>query len=356
MTRTRLKPAHVVLAAGLLLTPVVLILDWAGLAGELVLFVLAGLALIPLSWVIGEATDQLANHTGPGIGGFLNATFGNAPELIIALIAVSSGLADIVRASLVGSVAGNLLLVLGLTLLLGRQGPIDRRSAYLSLGLVGFTAVLVLAAAVPGFHGDENRRSLAELSVLISVVLLAVCAVVTRYALRRHRQIGLAAAEPGSGSGDSWPLAAALTVLAVATALTALVSETLVSTLQAFAAAAHLPEFFVAVIIVAIVGNATEHGSAIMLARRGRIKLATEIPLASGAQIAGLVLPLIALLSWAWQPLTLSFRPFELIFLTTAAALPALVLRSGRTTRLSGAILLSAYSVLAVTSYLVGDA
>lgn len=353
MTRKRLRPAHVVLAAGLLLTPVVLILDWGGLANELTLFVLAGLALIPLSWVIGEATDQLANHTGPGIGGFLNATFGNAPELIIALIAVSSGLTEIVRASLVGSVAGNLLLVLGLTLLLGRQGPIDRQSAYLSLGLVGFATLLVLAAAVPGFHGDENRRSLAELTVLLSVVLLAVCAVVTRYALRRHRQIGLAAE---AGSEERWPLAAALAVLGVATALTALVSETLVSTLQDFAAAAHLPEFFVAVIIVAIVGNATEHGSAIMLARRGRIKLATEIPLASGAQIAGLVLPLIALLSWGWRPLTLSFRPFELILLAAAAALPALVLRSGRTTRLSGAILLTAYSVLAVTSYLVGDA
>ena len=355
MTRTRLKPAHAVLAAGLLLTPVVLILDWAGLADELVLFVLAGLALIPLSWVIGEATDQLANHTGPGIGGFLNATFGNAPELIIALIAVSSGLTEIVRASLVGSVAGNLLLVLGLTLLLGRQGPIDRRSAYLSLGLVGFTAVLVLAAAVPGFHGDENRRSLAELSVLISVVLLAVCAVVTRYALRRHRQIGLAA-EPGSGSGDSWPLAAALTVLAVATALTALVSETLVSTLQAFAAAAHLPEFFVALIIVAIVGNATEHGSAIMLARRGRIKLATEIPLASSAQIAGLVIPLVALISWGFTPLALSFRPVELAAMAVAAALPALVLRTGRTSRLGGAILLAAYSAFAVVAYLSGDA
>src|SRR5512146_2957857 len=115
MTHARLRRAHVVLAAGLLLTPMVLILDWAGLADELVLFVLAGLALLPLS-------------------------------------------------SLVGSVAGNLLLVLGLTLLLGRQGPIDRRSAHLSLGLVGFATVLVLVAAAPGFHGDENRRSLAELS------------------------------------------------------------------------------------------------------------------------------------------------------------------------------------------------
>ena len=145
-------------------------------------------------------------------------------------------------------------------------------------------------------------------------------------------------------------------MLGVATALTALVSETLVSTLQAFATAAHLPEFFVAVVIVAIVGNATEHGSAIMLARRGRVKLATEIPLASGAQIAGGVIPLIALISWGWRPLTLSFRPLELTALAAAAVLPALVLRSGRTTRLSGAILLSAYSVLAVTSYLVGDA
>ena len=353
MTRRRLRPAYVVLTAGLLLTPVVLILDWAGLANELTLFVLAALALLPLSWLIGEATDHLANHTGPGIGGFLNATFGNAPELIIALIAVSSGLTEIVRASLVGSVAGNLLLVLGLTLLLGRQDPIDRPSAYLSLGLVGFATLLVLAAAVPGFHGDENRRSLAEFSVLISILLLAVCAVVTRYALRRHRQIGLAA-EPGKA--DGWALPVALTVLGVTTALTALVSETLVSTLQAFATAAHLPEFFVAVVIVAIVGNATEHGSAIMLARRGRVLLATEIPLASGAQIAGGVIPLIALISWGWRPLTLSFRPVELMALAGAAALPALVLRNGRTTRLSGAILLSAYSVLAVTSYLVGDA
>jgi Ca2+:H+ antiporter len=353
MTRKPLKPAHAALSAGLLLSPVVLLLDWAGLASELVLFVLAALALIPLSWLIGEATDHLAHRTGPGIGGFLNATFGNAPELIIALIAVSSGLTEIVRASLVGSIAGNLLLVLGLTLLLGQQGPIDRRSAYLSLGLVGFATVLVLVAAAPGFHGDENRRSLAELSVLISVLLLAVCAVVTRYALRRHRQ--QRPAEPAPGPGG-WPLATALTVLGLTTAVTALVSETLVSTLQAFAAAAHLPEFFVAVVIVAIVGNATEHGSAIMLARRGRVKLATEIPLASGAQIAGLVIPLIALISWGWRPLTLSFRPVELTALAVAAVLPALVLRSGRTNRLSGAVLLSAYSVLAVAAFLAGDA
>ena len=117
------------LLAMLLLAPLVVLLDRRDAAGELTLFVLAGAALIPLSWLIGEATDNLARHTGPGIGGFLNATFGNAPELIIAVIALSDGLTEIVRASLVGSIAGNLLLVLGFTLLVGRMGTIDRRSA-----------------------------------------------------------------------------------------------------------------------------------------------------------------------------------------------------------------------------------
>ena len=139
------------------------------------------------------------------------------------------------------------------------------------------------------------------------------------------------------------------------TVVTALVTETLVSTLRSFAGRAHLSEFFVAVVIVAIVGNATEHGSAVLLARRGRVKLATEIPLASSAQIAGLVIPLVALISWSFRPLALSFRPIELAAMALAAALPALVLRTGRTTRLGGAILLAAYSALAVAAYLSGD-
>ena len=165
----------------LLLGPVVVVLDRLDAVGELTLFVLAAAALIPLSWLIGEATDNLALHTGPGIGGFLNATFGNAPELIIAIVAVSDGLTEIVRASLVGSIAGNLLLVLGFTLLFGQTGNIDRRSAYISLGLVAFATVLVLVAAVPGFHGDPDRRSLAVLSLPIAVVLLIVRVIVTRY-------------------------------------------------------------------------------------------------------------------------------------------------------------------------------
>jgi Ca2+:H+ antiporter len=335
----------------LLLAPLVVVLDRLGAVGELTLFVLAGAALIPLSWLIGEATDNLARHTGPGIGGFLNATFGNAPELIIAIIAVSGGLTAIVRASLVGSIASNLLLVLGFTLLVGQRGSIDRRSAYISLGLVGFTTLVVLVAAAPGFQGDPERRSLAGLSVPVAIVLLVVCVIVTRYTLRRQWQL-FRSAEPES---TGWSLPAALVVLGVATIATAFVSETLVSTLRAFAHTAHLSEFFTAFVIIAIIGNATEHGSAVLLARRGRVKLATEIPLASSAQIAGLVIPLVALISWGFTPLALSFRPVELAAMAVAAALPALVLRTGRTSRLSGAVLLAAYSALAVASYLSGD-
>jgi Ca2+:H+ antiporter len=344
--------ARGVLLGLLLLTPLVLVLDRLDAAGELAVFLLAGAALIPLSWLIGEATDNLARHTGPGIGGFLNATFGNAPELIIAIIALSDGLTEVVRASLVGSIAGNLLLVLGFTLLFGRTGVIDRRSAYISLGLVGFAALLVLVAAVPGFHGDPDRRSLAELSLPIAALLLIVRVTVTRYALRRQRRL-FATAEPEEDVG--WPFPTAIIVLGVVTVATAFVTETLVGTLQAFADAAHLSEFFVAVVIVAIVGNATEHGSAVLLARRGRVKLAVEIPLASSAQIAGLLIPLVALISWGFEPLALSFRPVELMAMGLAAALPALVLRTARTTRVGGAVLLVAYTVLAVAFFLSGD-
>ena len=342
------KIARGALLAPLLLAPLVVALDRLDAAGELTLFVLAGAALIPLSWLIGEATDNLARHTGPGIGGFLNATFGNAPELIIAIIAVSDGLTEVVRASLVGSIAGNLLLVLGFTLLFGRVGAIDRRSALRSRS--AWSDSRPSSCSSPPCPGSTAIRTAARSpssTLPLAVLLLIVRVIVTRYSLRRQRQLYSSAELEGTG----WPLTTAVAVLGVATVVTAVVTDTLVGTLEAFADAAHLSEFFVAVVIVAIVGNATEHGSAVLLARRGRVKLAVEIPLASSAQIAGLLIPLVALISWGFEPLALSFRPVELVALGVAAVLPTLVLRSGRTSRSGGATLLVAYAVLAVAFY-----
>jgi Ca2+:H+ antiporter len=336
----------------LALGPLVVALDWLGAAGKLTVFVLAAAALVPLAWLIGEATDNAAYYTGPGIGGFLNATFGNAPELIIALVAVSDGLTDVVRASLVGSIVGNLLLVLGFTLLFGQRGAIDRRSAAISLGMVALATLFVLVTSVPGFRGDPDRRSLAAFSLPLAAALLLLRIGINRYALRRQRVLRAAANTSGEAG---WPFRSALAVLGAATVVTAFVTHSLVGSLEAFANRAHLSEFLVAVVIVAIVGNATEHGSAVLLARRGRVRLATEISLASSAQVAGMLIPLVALASWTITPLALSFRPIELGALGVATVLPALVLAHGRTTRAGGVILLTAYAGLVVAFYYAGN-
>ena len=332
---------------------VVVALDWAGVFGKLPIFVLAAAALIPLAWLIGEATDNAAFHTGPGIGGFLNASFGNAPELIIALVAVSDGLTDVVRASLVGSVIGNLLLVLGFTLLLGQRGTIDRRSAVIWLGLAGLATLVIFLVSIPGFHGDPDRHSLAVLALPVAIVMLLVRILVSRYALRRQR--ALHEADDRAEAAAGWPLRVAIVVLGLATVVTAFVTTSLVGALETFARRADLSAFFVAIVIVAIVGNVTEHGSAVLLARRGRVELATEISFASSAQVASLLIPLVVVTSWAIDPLTMSFRPIEIAALAVAMLLPALVLVPGRTTRLGGAVLLVAYLAFAVGFYYTGN-
>lgn len=330
----------------------VVLLDALGVAGGFVLFVLAAAALLPLAWLIGEATEQAANHTGPGVGGLLNASFGNAPELIIALVAVSEGLTEVVRASLTGSIVGNLLLVLGFTLLVGRPGTLDRTSAFASLGTVAVAVLLLVVPAAAASGGDPDRNSLAVLSVPVAVALLAVRFLVNGWSLRRHRRIQ-AAADPAPV--DGWSLRLAVGVLAAATLVTAFVSETLVGSIDAFADAAHLSGFFVAAVIVAIVGNATEHGSAILLAARGQLRLAAEIALASSAQVAGLLIPAVALLSWAIDPLALSFRAVELAGIAVAVLAAGVVIAPGRSSRFGGALLVGAYVAVAVVFYLVGD-
>jgi Ca2+:H+ antiporter len=314
-------------------------------------FVLAALSLIPLAWLIGEATEHAAEHTGPGIGGFLNATFGNAPELIIALIAVNDGLTEVVRGSLTGSVIGNLLLVLGAALVAGGRGRLDRYSSFLSFGLIGFATLVLLIPSIPGWGGDPGTDELARVSAAVSVVLLIVYVAVTWYSLRRHRTLHVASDEEIQG----WSLRAAMGVLALATVVTAFVAEILVGSLEVFAEKAGLSEFFVAAVIVAIVGNAAEHGGAVVVAFRGKIALAAEIALASAAQVAVFLIPAVALLSWLIDPLSLSLRPVEIAALGGSLLLTVAVLFSGNSSRARGAILLSGYAVVATAFFLAGD-
>jgi Ca2+:H+ antiporter len=339
------------LFASLALAPLTIALHYAGSISETAEFVLAALSLVPLAWLIGEATEHAAEHTGPGIGGFLNATFGNAPELIIALLAVNDGLTEVVRGSLTGSVVSNLLLVLGAALVAGGRGELDRQSSFLSLGLVAFATAVFLIPSVAGWSGDPNRDSLAKVSAAISVVLLAVYVVVTWYSLRRHRAQHVASDD----EIDGWSFRGSLVALGLATVATAFVAEILVGSLEVFAEQAGLSDFFVAAVIVAIVGNAAEHGGAVVVAFRGKIALAGEIALSSAAQVAVFLIPAVALLSWLIEPLALSFREVEIAALAGSVVYAALLLADGRSSRLRGVLLLAGYAVVVVAFFEAGN-
>jgi Ca2+:H+ antiporter len=341
--------------ASLVLAPVTFLLRYLVHVGDVTLFALSAASLVPLAWLIGEATEHAGEHTGPGMGGFLNASFGNAPELIIALFAVSESLPNVVRGSLTGSVVSNILLVLGVALLAGADGErrLDRRSLLLQLGLVIAAVLLFLIPSVPGWSGNPERHALAVLTAPVSVALVVLYLVATTLGLRRHKRLH---AESGAQASGGWSLPLALATLAAATAVTAVVSEILVHSIHAFADAAGLSEFFIAAVIVAIVGNAAEHGGAIVIARRGKLPLATEIAVSSSAQVALLVTPAVALLSWVVKPaLPLSFRPIELATMGGSAVLVAILLVDGRARRWEGYLLVAVYVAVALGFLAAGD-
>ena len=339
------------LFAALALGPLTIALHYLVGPSETFEFVLAATALIPLAWLIGEATEHAAEHTGPGIGGFLNATFGNAPELIIALLAVNQGLTEVVRGSLTGSVVGNLLLVLGFSLLAGPRGPIDRWSSFMSFAAIGAAIALFLIPSIPSWSGDPDRDLIVKLSIPVSIALLVVYAVVTTVSLRRHSRLHIASDEEIKG----WSFRLALGVLAAATVITALVAEILVGSLEVFAEKVGLTEFFVAAVIVAIVGNAAEHGGAVVVAARGKITLAAEIALASAAQVAVFLVPAVTLLALLIDPLALGFRVVEIAALTGGLVVTAIVLWGGHASKARGVVLIAAYVVVAVAFYAAGD-
>jgi Ca2+:H+ antiporter len=339
--------ARRILWALLALTPFVLVARYVMHLGDTTLFVLSALALIPLAWLIGEATEHAAEHTGAGVGGFLNASFGNAPELIIALLAVADSLPGVVRGSLTGSVVSNILLVLGAAMIAGGDGAVDARSLRWQLYAVFGAVLILLVTSVPAWdNGSSERHSLFLLSIPVSLLLLAAYLVITVVNLRIHR-----ASERDEADEHAWSLRKSVAWLAVATLATAFVSEILVHSLQAFGKAVGLGEFFIAAVIVAIVGNAAEHGGAVVIARRGNTRLATEIAITSSMQVALFVIPVVCLLSWLVGPgLPLSFRVIEIVTMAAAAAFATLVIWDGRSRRWEGFLLVGVYG-LAVIAY-----
>jgi Ca2+:H+ antiporter len=254
------------------------------------------------------------------------------------VLAIEKGLPDVVRGSITGSVVSNLLLVLGLTMVAG-SGDLDRRSLLTQLAVIGVAAAVLLVPSIPGWDHDPDRHSLFIASIPVAVVLLAAYVVTTVLALRRH-----GAMETPEASESAWSMKTAIIVLAVSATATAFVSEALVGSLEGFGHALGWSDFFIAAVIVAIVGNAAEHGGAIVVASRGRTKLASEIAISSAAQVAVFVAPAAALISIATShDLTLAFRPVELATIALATLAVTLVVIDGRSSRGEGIALVVGY-------------
>lgn len=322
------------------------------------IFAASALAIMPLAGWMGKATEQLAERTGEGIGGLLNATFGNAAELIIALAALRGGLHDVVKASLAGSIVGNILLVLGASMLAGGLGrseqhynPAGARSQATMLTLAAI-ALILPAAYRRVAEGAGMPPALGSISVWMSLVLLAVYAANLIFSLVTHRAL-FAGSEQHSeheSAHVSWSVGRAVLVLAAATAAIAWMSEILVGTLEPATAALGLNDAFVGVFVVAILGNAAEHSTAVVAAMKDRMDLALSIAIGSSVQVALFVAPLLVLLSYAIgpTPMDLAFQGGLVLTILLAVWITGQVAGDGRSDWLRGVQLLAVYLILAL--------
>jgi len=338
-------------------------------ASPVIVFGTAALGVIPCAAIMGEATEAIAARTGPGIGGLLNVTFGNAPELIIAFFALIEGLQEVVKASIVGSIIGNVLLVLGAAMLVGgwarekqtfSQTAANAQSAMLLLAL----AALISPALFQLIHGGglprvgEDRvdfgSELEHLSLGVSLVLLASYAAGLWFSLKTHRAVfNPYGTEQEDEETHHWPVRRAALYLALAAVAVGVMSEILVGSISDASDDIGLSEFFVGVFVVAIVGNAAEHWVAVLVAAKDKMDLAVNIALGSSAQVALFVAPVLVLLSFVFgpDPMALVFNGYELGALVFAVLIGNLVTQEGESNWFEGVQLLSLYAVLGLVFY-----
>lgn len=327
------------------------------------IFLFACLAILPLAGWLGKGTENLAHHTGEAIGGLLNATFGNAAELIIALAALRSGLYDVVKASLTGSIIGNILLVAGLSMLAGgvkfKTQSFNRMAAQNQATMLLLAAIsLILPAAFHYLAGPAGAPREADLSLEISVILLVVYALSLVFALITHKQLfGGEGGQAHGGEETPWGVGKSVAVLAGATALIAWVSEILVASVEQAAHSFGMTSVFVGVIVVAIIGNAAEHSTAILVAMKNRMDLAMGIAIGSSIQIALFVAPLLVLLSYTLgpTPMNLVFTPAEVIAVTLSVLICAQVANDGESNWMEGVQMLAVYAILGVVFYFLPE-
>jgi Ca2+:H+ antiporter len=354
----------------LITIPVAAVLKYAH-AGEVWVFIFACIAIIPLAGLMGRATENLAETLGAGIGGLLNATFGNAAELIIALMALADGpdKYPLVKASLTGSIIGNILLVLGLAAVAG--GVFHKRLAFnrtaasagaallalATVGLVFPTLFYYVFRAGPAVNVEEEQR-IVQLSEEIAAILAGLYLLSLFFSLKTHRHLFAGPEEELPTTGEhhqpEWNRRTSILVLLVATAGVAWMSEMLVHSVDEAARALDMNNVFIGVIVVAVIGNAAEHSTAILVAIKNKMDLAMNIAVGSSIQIAMFVAPALvfaSMLMYPAQPLDLHFTLMELVAVVISVALLALACQDGETHWMEGAMLLGVYVIVALAFY-----
>jgi Ca2+:H+ antiporter len=323
---------------------------------ELLVFFTSAGAILPLAGLIGRSTDQLAIHAGPRLGGLLNATFGNVAELIIAVFLILGDQIEVVKATLTGSILGNLLLVLGLSFLAGgvrhREQRFEARAAgvhaaSLTLAVIGLL-MPALFATTTGTHGFVERE---VVSGTVAAILILLYAGVLVFVFVTHEHLFRT---PTEQEEAEWSVRRSVTILVIAVALVALESELLVGVLETSLQSLGLSELFVGLIVVPIIGNAAEHGSAVLFALKNKVDVTLEIAIGSSTQVALFVAPVLVFISLAvGHPMDFVFSPFEVASVGVATLIVSLISLDGRSNWLEGAQLVGAYTIIAISFFFV---
>jgi Ca2+:H+ antiporter len=341
------------------------VLDLAGVSA-IVVFAASALGIIPTAALMGRATEELAARSGPGIGGLLNVTFGNAPELIIALFALGKGLQEVVRASIVGSIVGNILLVLGAAMLAGGIGrdkqKFNRTGAAIQSSMLMLAAAALIMPAIfelvegkglplPGSIATHYGGTVEHLSLAVAIVLIGTYVLGLVFSLRTHRDLFNPDYEDDESWG--WSVRKSVTALAIAGVLVGVMSEVLVGSITEASKSVGLSEFFIGVVVVAIVGNAAEHWVAVLVARKDKMDLSVNIAIGSSGQVALFVAPVLVICSYfiGPYPLALVFNGFELGAIVIAILIANYVIQDGESTWFEGVQLLAVYLVFGLAFY-----
>lgn len=337
----------------LVLVPIAIIAHFFQVS-PLIMFFLSAMAIIPLAKFIGEATEELSVYTGPALGGLLNATFGNATELIIGIFAIQAGLIEVVKASITGSIIGNLLLVLGMAMFFG--GIKNKKQTFNKTASMASASSLLLAVAalvMPAIFlltaPTAGGRIINELSIFVAIFMLVVYFASLWFMLYTHKH--LYAEEVGELEAK-WSKMKSITILLLATIAVAWVSEILVGSIEPIVKNFGWTELFIGVIFVAVIGNAAEHTSAIIMARKNRMDLALQISVGSSAQIAMFVAPFLVLISLFFkEQMSLVFNSFELIAIVISVMIANLVVEDGESNWFEGVQLMMAYAIMGVAFF-----